>query len=129
MKNRAELKQASLWLLAAGQMAHAAVLLPEEQSEKAKDEALKAMSNAARALGLLLLDAKPSSPAECQAMVDYFQNKGGALGMLAGDRVVYDIDGRHGVALDFLQDGDAYVTFDDGSKAEVKWNHLTKESR
>jgi hypothetical protein len=51
----------------------------------------------------------------------------GANGMKAGDRIIYDLDGRHGVADEFLYDGDAYVTFDDGTFATVKWNHLSPE--
>lgn len=49
------------------------------------------------------------------------------IGMTEGDRVVYKIDGRHGVAGEFLQDGDCQVTFDDGSTKMVKWNNLRKE--
>jgi hypothetical protein len=58
----------------------------------------------------------------------YAGNKSGACGMKSGDRVVYVIDGRHGVADEFLHDGDAFVTFDDGRFETVKWNHLVKES-
>lgn len=54
-------------------------------------------------------------------------NRSGAFDMRAGDRVVYVIDVRHGVADEFLRDGDAFVTFDDGSYETVKWNHLVKE--
>jgi len=48
----------------------------------------------------------------------------GALGMKAGDRVLYTIDGRTGVADEFLHDGDALVTWDDGTYGTVHWNHL-----
>ena len=58
----------------------------------------------------------------------YEGNKSGANGMKAGDRVVYEIDGRHGVADEFLHDGDAFVTFDGGECATVKWNHLQPET-
>lgn len=54
-------------------------------------------------------------------------HKNGACGMKAGDRIVYTIDGRHGTADEFLHDGDAYVTFDDGEYATVKWHHLMPE--
>ncbi len=54
-------------------------------------------------------------------------NKSGACGMKAGDRIVYVIDGRHGVADEFLQDGDAFVTWDDGTFGTVKWNNLYPE--
>lgn len=53
-------------------------------------------------------------------------NKSGALGMKAGDRVRYTIDGRTGVADEFLHDGDAFVTWDDGTFGTVHWNHLEK---
>lgn len=53
--------------------------------------------------------------------------RSGAHGMQSGDRVVYTIDGRHGVADEFLHDGDAFVTFDGGSHETVKWNHLRPE--
>lgn len=48
--------------------------------------------------------------------------------MTEGDRVIYAIDGRRGIAGEFLQDGDVYVKFDDGTGREVKWNNLRKES-
>lgn len=54
-------------------------------------------------------------------------HKNGAGDMRAGDRVIYQIDGRHGVADEFLHDGEAFVTFDDGEYGTVKWNHLRKE--
>ena len=54
-------------------------------------------------------------------------HRNGANGMKAGDRVIYTIDGRCGVADEFLHDGDAFVTFDDGSYETVKWNHLLPE--
>lgn len=54
-------------------------------------------------------------------------NKSGAYGMAAGDRVVYILDGRHGIVDEFLQDGDAYVSFDDGCCMEVKWHYLILE--
>lgn len=55
------------------------------------------------------------------------ENRSGANGMKAGDRVIYTIDGRHGVANEFLHDGDAFVTFDDGEFATVKWRNLLPE--
>lgn len=54
-------------------------------------------------------------------------NRSGAFDMNSGDRVVYRADGRHGVADEFLHDGDAYVSFDDGTFETVKWNNLFKE--
>lgn len=53
-------------------------------------------------------------------------NRSGAFDMRAGDRVVHS-DGRRGVADEFLHDGDALVTWDDGSYDTVKWNHLRKD--
>ena len=53
--------------------------------------------------------------------------RSGANGMRAGDRIIYTIDGRHGVADEFLHDGDAFVTFDDGKYETVKWHHLCPE--
>lgn len=47
--------------------------------------------------------------------------------MKAGDRVRYAIDGRTGVANEFLPDGGCYVTWDDGTYGMVNWNHLVKE--
>lgn len=54
-------------------------------------------------------------------------NRSGACGMMAGDRVTYTIDGRCGVADEFLHDGDAFVSFDDGTCETVKWNWLEPE--
>lgn len=56
-------------------------------------------------------------------------HRNGANGMKAGDRVIYTIDGRRGVADEFLHDGDAFVSFDDGTHATVKWNNLRPEAR
>lgn len=55
-------------------------------------------------------------------------HKNGANGMKAGDRIIYTIDSRSGVADEFLHDGDAFVTWDDGSYGTVKWNHLSPAS-
>lgn len=52
-------------------------------------------------------------------------NQSGANGMCAGDRVRH-IDGRTGIADEFLHDGDALITWDDGTFGEVKWKNLTK---
>lgn len=49
----------------------------------------------------------------------------GANGMSAGDRVRYDLDGRIGVCDEFTHDGDAYMTWDDGTFSIVKWNNLS----
>lgn len=54
--------------------------------------------------------------------------RNGANGMKAGDRIVYSVDGRHGVADEFMHDGDAFVTFDDGTHVTVKWHNLRPES-
>ena len=51
-------------------------------------------------------------------------NKSSACGINAGDRVVYAITMQRGVADEFLHDGDAFVTWDDGSHGTVKWNYL-----
>jgi hypothetical protein len=56
-------------------------------------------------------------------------NKSGAFDLSAGDRFIYSIDGRHGRADEFLQDGDAFVTFDDGTYDTIKWNHMVQETK
>ena len=45
----------------------------------------------------------------------------------AGDRVRYLIDGREGTLDEALHDGDAFVTFDDGSFGTVRWWNLVGE--
>jgi hypothetical protein len=50
--------------------------------------------------------------------------RNGACGMNAGDRVRCTIDGKTGVADEFLSDGDTFVTWDDGSFGTVKWKNL-----
>lgn len=55
-------------------------------------------------------------------------SRNGANGMTAGDRVVHTLDGRHGTADEFLSDGDAFVTFDDGKFETVKWRNLRPEN-
>lgn len=54
-------------------------------------------------------------------------NRSGACGMKAGDWVRY-IDGRTGIVDEFLPDGDAYVRWDSGGYATVKWNRLQPAS-
>lgn len=55
------------------------------------------------------------------------ENKSGAFGMKAGDKVRYTINNKTGIADEFLSDGDAYITWDDGSYGIVKWNYLVPE--
>jgi len=55
--------------------------------------------------------------------------KSGAMGMKSGDRIIYTINGKHGVADEFLPDGEAFVTFDDNTYDTVKWNHLIPEPK
>lgn len=52
----------------------------------------------------------------------------GANGMKAGDRVICVDDGRRGVADEFLQDGDTYITLDDGTHTDIKWSRLFLEA-
>jgi len=60
------------------------------------------------------------------------ENVRGALGMKVGDRVVcstpgHSYYGQSGVAMEFLQDGDAYVQLDgEQGHTMIKWNHLSK---
>ena len=44
----------------------------------------------------------------------------------AGDQIIYGPDQRTGIMDEALHDGDAFVTFDDGSRETVKWRHLVK---
>lgn len=44
----------------------------------------------------------------------------------AGDRIIYMPEGRTGVLDEALQDGDAFVTWDNGSYGTVHWNKLRK---
>lgn len=55
--------------------------------------------------------------------------RSGANGMKAGDRIVHTLDGRRGVADEFLHDGEAFVSFDDGGFGTVKWCNLQPEPR
>lgn len=50
----------------------------------------------------------------------------GKPGVQAGDRIILN-DGRRGVADEFLHDGDAYVSLDDGVCATVRWNQISPE--
>ncbi len=54
-------------------------------------------------------------------------NRTGACGLRAGDRVICSLDNRHGTADEFLHDGEALVSFDDGTYGEIKWRFLSKE--
>ena len=55
--------------------------------------------------------------------------RSGANGMKEGDRVVYEINGKHGVAGEFFHDGDVSIQFDDGTIEQVKWNNCHKEQK
>lgn len=47
----------------------------------------------------------------------------------AGDRVIYLIDGRTGTLDECLHDGEALVTWGDGSFDTVNWYHLAPASK
>lgn len=55
-----------------------------------------------------------------------YAHETGAYDMSAGDRICLKSDGREGVADEFLSDGDAFVSFDDGTFGTVRWNDLQK---
>ncbi len=46
----------------------------------------------------------------------------------AGDRICYRFGNKKGRLDEALHDGDAFVTWDDGSYETVKWRHLAKEA-
>lgn len=46
----------------------------------------------------------------------------------AGDRIYHELSHRSGILDEALSDGTAFVTWDDGSFGEVKWNHLRSEA-
>jgi hypothetical protein len=46
--------------------------------------------------------------------------------MQSGGRVIH-LDGRRGVADEFLSDGDALVSWDDGTFDTVRWNSIRPE--
>lgn len=69
----------------------------------------------------------PEAPAEPHPL-SLPGNHSGAIGLKAGDRFIYT-DGRRGRLDECLQDGDAFVTWDDGTCDTVKWNHLRPEPR
>jgi hypothetical protein len=50
----------------------------------------------------------------------------GAYGMRSGGRVVHT-NGRRGCADEFLSDGDALVSWDDGTFETVRWNSIRPE--
>ena len=50
----------------------------------------------------------------------------GAYDMQSGGRVVH-LDGRRGVADEYLSDGDALVSWDDGTFDAVRWNSIRPE--
>ena len=44
----------------------------------------------------------------------------------AGDTVAYKFDKRTAIMDEALHDGDAFITFEDGKHATVKWRHLAR---
>ena len=47
----------------------------------------------------------------------------------SGDHVIYLIDGRTGTLDECLHDGDAFVTWADGTFGTVKWHNLAPASK
>lgn len=47
----------------------------------------------------------------------------------SGDRVFYPVTQKYGIVSDILQDGDAYINFEDGSAKQIKWHHLVKAKK
>lgn len=47
----------------------------------------------------------------------------------SGDHIIYLINGQKGTLDECLHDGDAFVTWDDGSFGTVKWHHLAPVSK
>lgn len=47
----------------------------------------------------------------------------------AGDHIIYLIDGKTGTLDECLYDGDAFVSWDDGSFGTVKWHHLAPKDK
>jgi hypothetical protein len=56
-------------------------------------------------------------------------NSGTDHEVTSGDRIIYTISGRRGVLDECLHDGDAFVTWDDGTFGTVKWYHLVREPK
>jgi hypothetical protein len=54
-------------------------------------------------------------------------NSGSIYEVNSGDRIYHELSGRKGVLDECLSDGDAFVTWDDGTYETVKWNHLIPE--
>ena len=55
-------------------------------------------------------------------------NQSGTMNLRSGDRVRHILDGRIGVADEFTQDGDALMTWSDGSFGIVRSTHLSRFS-
>lgn len=56
-------------------------------------------------------------------------NHSSTMGVNAGDRFVYLIDGRRGRLDEATHDGDALVTWDNGAYDTIKWAHIRPEPR
>lgn len=56
-------------------------------------------------------------------------NSGAWNAVRAGDHVIYLIDGRTGTLDECLHDGEALVTFDDGTFGTVKWYNLAPSAK
>ena len=56
-----------------------------------------------------------------------FEDKNGQWVQI-GDQVIYIIDHREGILSEALPDGDAFVTWRDGTYGTVKWRHLLKRT-
>jgi hypothetical protein len=47
----------------------------------------------------------------------------------SGERVIYLIDGRTGILDECLHDGDAFVSWDDGTFETVRWYNLAPAAK
>lgn len=56
-------------------------------------------------------------------------NRSGAMGVRAGERFVRLTDGRRGRLDEALPDGEAFVTWDDGTHDTIKWGRIAPEKR
>jgi hypothetical protein len=56
-------------------------------------------------------------------------NSGAWNEVCSGDQVIYLIDGRTGVLDECMHDGEAFVTWDDGTYGVIKWHHLAPKDK
>ncbi len=97
-------------------------LLAEYRASSVKQQEVEKMSPDLKSFYEIVFDSLPGHP------LVLLTPRSGAFGMQSGDLLLHIPDGKICRADEFLCDGEAFVTFEDGMHGVVKWNSLERIS-